>query len=258
MDAPSIGFARLPKSGLIELRARYGGRVGAYLLDSAAGWDVINRAEHPIEFGEELEEYGVEVEGEWIGAATLEGEEFRLGHFVHTPEQVLAVELPYRASTGTPIQGMLGHPLFMESPIGINWTHQILTFGPLPPASPVLAELPLTISDRQATLHADIAGIPLEMRLETGASFSLMIEKADFDLERFVNPEEVDLPPVVGRPIRFSVARVHLGDLVIEEAKAIYELNPKAPAEGRIGLGLLSRYNLWIDYPGERLVLLRR
>ncbi|HYE76407.1 MAG TPA: hypothetical protein VEI97_00345 [bacterium] len=249
--SPTVGFARLPQSGLIELRARYGDRPGPYLLDSGSMLDVVNSAVHPFEPGEEVDTTVLYMEGESLAVHTYEAEPFLIGRYAHQPPQVIAVEVPYTASDGGPMHGLLGHPLFQETPIGIDWGKQTLTFGPVPPALGVRLSLPVEITGEHACVLAILDGEPLKLLLETAAPFEVLLHRPDFDPAPFQSDEEAGTR-------RFTLPRLAVEGGGLSGVAAVHDPDPKAPADGRIGLGVLSRYNLWIDYPGERVLLMDR
>ncbi|MCG3153289.1 MAG: hypothetical protein GEEBNDBF_02601 [bacterium] len=246
----SVGFARGP-GNLIEVQVVYGGRRGPWLLDSAAGWHVLHRGMHPIEQGEAVESLCVDIEGEGVEADTLEGELLQLGRFRQQPDQVLAVDLPYRATTGQPIQGLLGYPLFAEIALTIDWDQQTLILDGPPPFE-VTHELPLRLEDRQALIPLQLAGEALEVRLETAYAGGLLIEAESFDIERFASPEES------GGPVRFETTGLRCRQQALPSWPAVHVPQTGAVLMGRLGLGILSRYTCHIDYPGERLLLAPR
>jgi|GEM_PF-6480122 len=247
----SVGFARLT-GNMIEVQVRYGGRPGPWLLDSASGWHVLHRSLHPIELGEALESHVVEVEGVGVEAITLEGEALQLGRFTQHPDQVLAVDFPYIASTGQPIQGLLGYPLFREMPLTIDWDRQVLILDGPPPME-IEHTLPLSIIDRQALIAVTIAGAPLQLRLETGMTQGLLIEQPDFDSERFRTGDDDS-----SSTVRFEASGMLCDGHPLPAWPAIHSPDPASPCAGRLGLGILSRYTCYIDYPGERLLLSKR
>lgn len=249
--SPTVGFARLPKTGLIEVRARYGGRPGTYLLDSGSVLDVVNAQLHPFETGEEVDTTTLFLEGEPLSVHTYEAEEFAIGRYLHEPRQVIAVDLPYSGSDGTPVHGLLGHPLFRETPIGIDWDQQSVTFGPLPSGLEGIIEVPLEITEEHALVLSTYEGDPMTLQLETAANFGVLFHNPAFDPTPFQSDDEVGTR-------RFTIPRLGMGTGVLQNVNATHDPMPDAVVQGRIGLGVLSKWNLWIDYPAERMWLIPR
>ncbi|MEO7994446.1 MAG: hypothetical protein ABI743_08600 [bacterium] len=256
----TTGFARHPQSGLLEVRAFYGGNPGIYLLDSAVGWDVLNLSQHEVALADEVAWHPVEVEGEEVDARTLEAKPFRIGQFDHVPDTVLALELPYTSSHGDPIHGMLGHPLFRETPIGIDWRTNSLTLGGSPPALEAIAELPLEVLDDRALVTLDWGGdAPLQLRLETAATMTMVLFEPGLALDEVLSSEEREARPADSTAsFQFNLRRGRIGGFPVQDLAVRYEPQAKSPVQGLLGLGFLTHYRLWIDYPGERLTLYAR
>lgn len=233
MPGITCGFARCQPGGQLEVRARVDALAGPWWLDSAAPCHVLDARVHPVADGDTPV--------------------IHLGQYAHHGGPVAAMELPFSASNGAPLHGLLGAPLFRETAIALDWERQVLTLDAPAPAWSGHLELPLEVDGGLLWLPVHLGGEPLRLRLETASAAALVICQPDFDIARFAPPEEEP-----DGAVQFKATGLLAGVIRLPEWPAVYRADAEAEIAGSLGLGVLQRYQCWIDAPGGRLWLLKR
>lgn len=175
---------------------------------------------------------------------------------------------------GVPIHGILGRDIFQSFVVEVNPSEgRLVLFDPKKykrPRGRRWTDLPLEMEGDKAyittnvTLH-DSLTLPLKLILDTGAGHALSLETG--------SDNRLTLPPKVlrtqlgrglsgyingymGRVTSMQLGRYYLNNLLTSfPDDADVRLRTETFRNGNIGLELLKRFSLVIDYPHNRLLL---
>lgn len=165
------------------------------------------------------------------------------------------------------IDGILGYHFFMDFPMRVDFDDERIVVFDTTLANPVKTGTPVTIdlSHRVARKDMSLDGRPIRMLIDLGADFEIFLfsnyrwfYKLADDL-RF-DPADAQALTVGGhRPIKAGHADSLKFDGVYIDHPEVY-IAPRPEGfhevtgkEGLLGMGILSRYNLFIDYPDSKI-----
>ena len=183
--------------------------------------------------------------------------------------------LELRNYLGTEVHGILGYEIFSRFIVQIDYDHKLLTL-----TTPEyfrkrksFQEIPITIEDTKPYIHGKIMyedgpGIDVKLLVDTGASHGLFLDKTSHP--DIVLPEkhlETSLGRGLGGKLTGEIARLQMfqmGTSCWEDILATFPesnsfldslKNADVYRNGSIGGEILSRFNVIIDFPGERMFL---
>jgi len=189
-----------------------------------------------------------------VAAAILKTDHFGLSNF-----------------TGIPIQGLLGYEFFSNLAVKINFRDSVITVSK-PGNTKFFGKankIPLTIENRKAYLTAKITlanGIKTNEKLvfDLGAGHPLSLENV---IQKYGMPEKFiysNLGQGLTGPVDGFISRVNEVELGKFKLKNVITAlpfenknrDPMEPArDGNLGIGLLRRFVLIVDYPDSALYL---
>lgn len=185
--------------------------------------------------------------------------------------------LELRNFLGADVHGILGYELFSRFIVEINYDKRILTLTTPDYFKPKkkYKSIPMTIEDTKPYIHGQIEyksgeKVRTKLLVDTGASHGLLLEK-DSDPEIFVPEKHINTPlgRGLGGTLTGEIARLksfNMGGMCWEDIIATFPdsnslLDSIKSAgtfrNGSVGGEILSRFNVIIDFPQEKLYLKR-
>jgi hypothetical protein len=189
-----------------------------------------------------------------VAAAILKTDHFGLSNF-----------------TGIPIHGLLGYEFFANLAVRINFKDSVLTVS-RPKNTSFFGKgnkIPLTIENRKAYLQAKVtlaSGIKTNDKLlfDLGAGHPLSLENV---IQKYGMPDKfiyANLGQGLTGPIDGFITRVNEVDIGKYKLKGVITSLPtenknidqfEASRDGNLGIGILKRFELIVDYPDSALYL---
>jgi predicted aspartyl protease len=252
----------------IFLKGRINGNETAMILDSGAGVTTIDRdfaKTIGLKKGIPLTAQGVggRAQGELVQDVTID-----VGNLKLSGVSVAVLDLaPIEKAIGRPMPVILGHELFMNSIVGLDFDNKLLTLSPAGNfrAPPGTTEVKLK---REGTLHflpiAVDGHAPIEAALDLGNGGALSLSKEyhesvpDIGKLRYA----VGLSGGVGglhETKRVSIPRVDIGGFTFNDVPADLGSVGEGPYHGRAnaGIQLFKPFTLTLDLGHDRLWLKR-
>lgn len=176
---------------------------------------------------------------------------------------------------GMPVHGIIGYDIFRNFVVKINYSSQVITLyrpNTLIKKKKKAEEYPLFIEGHKAYIYANIKqhnadSLKVKLVLDTGASNSVSLYLPSD--KRIALPPKVmeaylgrglsgDINGKIGRLPCISIGRYNLRNLPASypEEEAIRAALSLSNRNGNLGSEILSRFDVLIDYPHKRLLLL--
>jgi hypothetical protein len=241
--------------GLVWLKVDVTGKTKAlnFLLDSGAGISAIDlqtARSLGVHLGNRQIVQGVNGQGFAYPVNDLQA----VCGGIALPKSVLAIDL--RALSGCcnrPVDGILGVDFFRSRIVQIDFTEGRVRI--LEKCDPNLANceiLPIRMCNDAFCVPVRVAGNPAQwMRLDTGCDMALewVISKTE---KRPTGGSSIGLS---GISVRYLHTSVQLGKQCFKAVTAGVHTEPIFPGEaGLLGNGLLSKFRITIDQPGNRVI----
>jgi aspartyl protease len=251
------------RDGLIWLKAKIIGKGGPlnFLLDSGAGVSAIDLQKARslgLHLGNPQKVQGVDGQCVAYRVNDLQAVCGGVCGGIALPKSVLAIDL--HALSGCceqPVDGILGVDFFRSRIVQIDFTEGKVRI--LEKCEPNLANceiLPIRMCNDAFCVPVRVAGSPAEwVRLDTGCDAALewVVSKTE---KRRTGGSSIGLSGISVRHIKTSV---QLGKQCFEAVTAGVHREPMFPGEaGLLGNGLLSKFRLTIDQPGNRVIFENR
>lgn len=222
----------------------------------------------PVEAAEETQVAGGKIK---IGMA--QGVVLAMGPVTSKPLTIMAAPLSGLASViGQPVDGVIGHDFIEQFAVHVDAQHNELVFwSPDKFAAPKgYASVPVQILNAEVFLPVDL--VTLDGRTVTG---SFKIDTASTDAigmnKNFVEDNKVvaagqatlPMPGVaLGGETQGAILRlgaIKFGGALFENPLVTYTVDAKGtenrPNGGTVGQGLLTAFDLYLDYPNNRIFL---
>lgn len=194
-----------------------------------------------------------------VGPVTLRGQKVAV---IDLPPQALA------RNDGTVLAGVLGDSLLHSFDVLLDFDHGALRLNPvLPEPGADTLVLPLAWNDNLLTTTVLVAGQPLSLMIDTG-DFGAVTLFEDSAARVGVKPlaGPMGVVPVMGAAGPYMLRRTELPALALagrELGPVEATIGPRGEGmpralDGRLGLGLLSNYQVVIEAGRGRLLLMPR
>ncbi|MEO9485360.1 MAG: aspartyl protease family protein [Ekhidna sp.] len=169
----------------------------------------------------------------------------------------------------TPVDGVIGYDLFGAFVVEIDYSDDMIILHPRSSFEPPRGydEVPLDVVARKAYLPADIVfenwdEETKKFQIKTGATHTVLFNS---DSNLFHLPaRKLEIPLGMGPsgPVEGYVGRVRelrIGDDEFENVIASFTKSEvgKSNETGSIGMGILSRFDMFLDYQGSRIYIKR-
>jgi len=247
------------RGGLIWLKVNVTGKNESlnFLLDSGAGVSTIDlqtACSLGLHFGNQQLVQGVNGRGLAYRVKDLQA----VCSGIALPKSVLAIDLrALSRSCKQPVDGILGVDFFRNRIVQIDFAEDRVRI--LEKCDPNLANceiLPIRMCNDAFCVPVRVAGNPAQwMRLDTGCDTALEWVDSKTE-ERRTGGNTIGLSGISFRHINTSVL---LGKLCFNSVTTGVHREPIFPAEaGLLGNGLLSKFRLTIDEPGNKVILENR
>ena len=164
------------------------------------------------------------------------------------------------------VDGIIGGALFQNAVVEFDFDAKVVRFHNPTARRFAMAgdSLPLRVDANvqpfvRGTVTVNGIAMSLELNLDTGARQPLALARTT--MEKYRAMPDRKLSTIVGfgsrGEARGDIIRASKLDLGRASLVAITTsvMNNEPGGEGRIGLPVLERFHLWIDYPGQRIVL---
>lgn len=247
------GHAFLFDTGLTDIHLVTPGTAKGLELDWQGGAVAYDSAGRPFPMGKAL------LDSLSIGPVTLRGQKVAV---IDLPPQALA------RNDGTMLAGVLGDSLLHSFDVLLDFDRGALRLNPvLPPPGPDTLVLPLAWSDNLLTTTVLVAGQPLSLMIDTGDFGAVTLfedSAARIGARPLAGP--MGVIPVMGAAGPYMLRRTELPGLNLagrEVGPVEAAIGPRGEGmprvlDGRLGLGLLSSYQVVIEAGRGRLLLMPR
>jgi predicted aspartyl protease len=158
-----------------------------------------------------------------------------------------------------PVEVILGRDVFDEAVVEIDFQSQAISFVPRgafrPPAEP---PLPLIRSGDLRSLPVVIAGAATEAILDLGNAGGLLVDREFADARGLLAGRRLSTQLSVGadgarESALVSLDDVRVGGLTLDAVPTVAAAELASHAPANIGLAILSRFHLTIDFAGDRI-----
>jgi hypothetical protein len=172
--------------------------------------------------------------------------------------------------TGMPIHGLLGYEFFSELAVKFNFSDSTLTVAKTGTFKPFRkgVELPLSIEERKpylktTLLSADGCAAEHKFIVDLGATHPLSLENKDFHEQARQKSIVANIGMGLTGPIAGMISRVNefrLGKYSFKNVIASFpdpnnHIQYFVPRDGNLGLGILKKFKLVIDYHAGKIYL---
>jgi hypothetical protein len=195
------------------------------------------------------------------------------GNFIDTSHKIYIItdeDFNISAHLGVPVNGIMGYDFFKNYPVEINYIqHRMYIYTGLEQVKNIEKHesLPITIEKKkpyiQATLHIKGKDIPAKMLLDLGNSDAVWIFPKTIE---GLNYRGAQFEDYLGRGFNGDVkgrrGRIHsvtLGKYTLHkpitafpDQKSLQSISLTENRAGSIGTEIISRFNVIMDYPGNR------
>lgn len=237
------------------------GRPAEAWLDSGASATVLDAA-----FAQSL---GLALHGEMrangvagrVAGVRLAKVDMQVGHLLFPQRPVAVMDLQaVSAVVQRPVQVILGRDIFDHAIVDIDFRSRSLELLPAetfqPPAGS--APLPLAPSGGLRTLPIRLGGVETQAVLDLGNAGALLLDRGFADAHRLLAGRRLSTQLAVGAdgPRESTVAsldQVEVGGVVFDHVPVTAAAGLSSEAPANVGLALLSRFHLTIDFAGARL-----
>lgn len=237
------------------------------MLDSGASSTVVDRA-----FAEKA---GLKPEGAMTGEGTggsaavamLNGVTLKLGTLTLTGQTMVATDLSaVQQRLGHPLPVILGNEIFQDAVVDIDFEHHRICFrNPALFHAPAEAHaVPAHMEDQIHIITASVEGRPASLEFDLGNNSPLLLYPRFWDKPEFLagRPTSTTLTGGFGGSHTQQIAMVRsvvLGGSGFSAIPATFQDGQSASAragrlDGNIGMPLLSRFHLIVDFPHNRVL----
>jgi len=147
-------------------------------------------------------------------------------------------------------QVVLGADLFAATTVGIDNAAHRVVFGAGAPASGFT--VPMAFDNFVPVIDVVLGSLPAQLALDTGDESSINLAYSFYQehQELFPATSETTVSGVGGSSVELqgTIPRVEIGGYAIDSATIGTTRNLQGTARGHLGAGLLSRFNVTIDY----------
>ena len=217
-------------------------------------------------------------DGEPVEALQSLGNTFRINTLRNLSQELYVVldkEMNFSSSIGIPVHGIIGYDLFKDYIVEINYSRAFLRFhNPATYTRKIRkdeAVLPLILSENKAYLNGSVVvdnldEIPVKLLMDTGSSDALWLFP---DPEKGLTVPNKHYEDYLGKGLsgriygkRTKIHQVRLGDFILQDAKAAFPYMESfrlatnlGDRNGSAGGDLLKRFNMFVNYPGQQIIL---
>jgi hypothetical protein len=172
--------------------------------------------------------------------------------------------------TGMPIHGLLGYEFFSQLAVKLNFSDSTLVVGKPGTFKPFKkgVQLPITIEERKPYVKTNITmpdGCPAEHKciVDLGATHPLSLDNKDFHKESVQKSIVANIGmgltgPIVGvltRINEISLGKYSFKNVITSFPDSNIHMNYLVPRDGNLGLGLLKKFNIVLDYSSGKMYL---
>ena len=231
-------------------------------LDSGAGATVVNTAfarQLGLELGAPVKAHGVSGE---VADVRLAKADLVAGDLAMTGRRVVVMDLSgVQRLVQRPVQVLLGRDVFDQAVVDIDFPRRVISLLPregfVPPTAP---PLPLKRSGDLRSVPIRVAGVEMPAILDLGNTNPLLIDEQFAEHYEFFKDRRVTTALGVGAegPHPETLATldgVELGGVRFDAVPVTLAGNLSSKAPANVGLPLLARFHLTIDFAGERIWL---
>ncbi|MCR5878200.1 retropepsin-like aspartic protease [Phenylobacterium sp. J367] len=241
---------------------RINGRLVEAWLDSGASSTVVDArvaASLGLPLGEVVRAQGVagRVDGVRLARADLQ-----LGDLALPGRAVAVMDLDVLAEVvPRPVQVILGRDVFDSAVLDIDFrTREIAFLARHDFRPPPVDPLPLTTAGNLRAFPIRIGGVATPAILDLGNSGALLIDRDFADANRLLDGRAVSTQLSVGvdgprESAVASVDKVEIGGVSFDDVPTVATVGLVARAPANVGLALLSRFHVTVDFAGDRLWL---
>jgi predicted aspartyl protease len=232
-------------------------------LDSGAGAIVVDAAfakQLGLELGTPIKAHGVSGQ---ITDVHLSKADLVAGDLALPGRRVAVMDLSaVQRLVGRPVQVLLGRDVFDQAIVQIDFQSRRLTLTPRgdfqpPPGAP----LPLKRSGDLRSVPIRVAGVEMSAILDLGNAGGLLIDQEFAAHYGLLDGRRASTTLSVGadgahEETQSTVDRLELGGVSLDGVPTTATANLSSKAPANIGLQVLSRFRMTIDFAGDRLWLM--
>jgi predicted aspartyl protease len=231
-------------------------------LDSGAGAIVVDAAfarRLGLELGAPIKAHGVSGE---VADVHLSKADLVAGDLAMPARRVVVMDLSaVQRLVGRPVQVLLGRDVFDQAVVQLDFQARKLTLTPRdafepPPGAP----LPLKRSGDLKSVAIRVAGVEMPAILDLGNAGGLLIDQEFAAHYRLLDGRRASTTLGVGadgahEETQTTLDRLELGGVSLNGVPTTATANLSSKAPANVGLQVLSRFRLTIDFAGDRLWL---
>jgi predicted aspartyl protease len=231
-------------------------------LDSGAGVTVVNAAfakQIGLELGAPIKAHGVSGEVADVRLATAD---LKAGDLVMPGRRVVVMDLSgVQRLVQRPVQVLLGRDVFDRAVVDLDFPKRTISLLPRDGfAPPKGTPLPLNRSGDLRSVPIKVAGVEMAAILDLGNTNPLLMDDQFAEHYAFFKDRRVTTALGVGAEgshteTLATLDRVELGGVSFDGVPVTLAANLTSKAPANVGLPLLSRFHLTIDFAGERIWL---
>jgi predicted aspartyl protease len=231
-------------------------------LDSGASATVVDAAfarQLGLQLGAPIRAHGVTGE---VADVRLAQADLAAGALAMPARRVVVMDLSgVQRMVARPVQVLLGRDVFDQAVVGIDFQARRITLTPrdafVPPAAP---PLPLNRSGDLRSVPIRAAGVEMAAILDLGNAGGLLIDKEFADHYGLFDGRLQSTTLGVGadgarEEVLTTVNRLELGGVRLDGVPTMATPNLSSKAPANLGLQVLSRFRLTIDFAGDRIWL---
>jgi hypothetical protein len=231
-------------------------------LDSGASATVVDAGfakQLGLELGPPIKAHGVAGE---VMDVHLAKADLAAGDLAMPARRVVVMDLsPVQRRVARPVQVLLGRDVFDQAVVDIDFEGRRITLIPrdgfVPPAAP---PLPLNRSGDLKSVPIRVAGVDMAAILDLGNSGGLLIDQEFAAHYQLLDGRRQSTTLGVGadgarEEIQSTVDQLELAGLRLDGVPTTAAANLSSKAPANIGLQVLSRFHLVVDFAGERIWL---
>lgn len=238
------------------------GRPAEAWLDSGSSATVVDAAfarELGLELGDPISARGVAGQ---VAGVRLARADVKIGDAVIPARRVAVMDLTaLRAVTPRPVQVILGREVFQDAVLEIDFASRRIAISPQDRFQPPRARpLPLRRSGLLKSFPIRVGGVRTEAILDLGNSGALLLDY-DFAARRgLLSGRRTSTQLSVGADgprtsLVTSLDRVQVGGVTFNGVTAVATEGLTSHAPANVGLEILSRFHVTVDFAGGRLWL---
>lgn len=197
-----------------------------------------------------------------VAGAALTHVDMRVGHLLFPHRQVAVIDLAaVSAVVQRPVEVILGRDVFDHAVVDIDFQSRTLELLPRETFQPPGGQpTPLSPSGGLRTFPVRIAGVATPAVLDLGNAGAVLMDRGFADAHRLLAGRRVSTQLAVGADgpregLVASLDDVEVGGVAFDGVPVAATENLASTAPANIGLAILSRFRLTIDFAGDRLWL---